>query len=622
MLFHSTDRFSNGSNCTKYLNLFPSGEIQTKINIDREFFIETTNKDTMTCVVEYKSAGSNTKQSIIVTIAIKDVNDVIPRFFGLQQPEDNRTAYENLMNGSIVLYLMPYDLDNGDNGTVDFSIIKGNEENYFKLRSPVTGDSSNDKVLCINNELDYEHIPEFNLTFKISDHGNPPLVSYQHLLIHVIDVNDQDPTFTISQFYFDVPEDHPIGRDHPFGRVNASDQDSPTHAQIFYLLKESSDTFEVNITTGELYLIQSLDYDRGTTTMTFSVVARNPGMKVGTTAEIEVGILDVNDEVPFLDTINPMSVYENTANVTLFHAIYKDLDKESPNNQINESISVSLSPPISFIIASTKAFKDLNLFVITIAVNEALDREITPVLNMTFIVSDSGSNPLTSSTTISIEVLDLNDNAPQFTLDRFSGKALEVSIPDRYILTVTAVDPDLGVNAEFQFSISKVAPVDALDWFSINASTGDVYLVKQPSYSKVQGLVEVFVTATDNAGNSNTTVVEISIIPPFTFEPNSFQNYSNIDLIGSSTVYIEFRTDDYNSSQLILYQRSSEQQSVEAYLQLIGSKIVYSNGSQQIETTFEFQPNKWYSVLIEMVRMTKWTNYNYLFEMCFAFLDE
>lgn len=595
-------RFANGSNCTKYFSLFSSGEIQTKINIDREYFIETTDKDTITCVGEYKGGTSNgaagTKLSLIVTISIKDVNDVVPKFFGLQQPIDNRTVYENLRKGSIVLYLMPYDLDNGANGTVNFTIIEGNEEDYFKLRPPVSGDNSPDRVLYLNKDLDYEQIPVFNLTFKITDHGETPLVSYQYLLIHLIDVNDEDPAFPVSQFYFDVPEDHPVGRDHPFGRVNATDQDSATHAEIFYLLVGSSDVFEVNITTGELYLLQSLDYDAGAPTLSFSVDARNPGMKTGTNAEIEVTVLDVNDEVPKLIQITPTAIFENETSFDIT-AIYQDSDMESPNNQIVNA-SVSFSSPVEYQIFLLGGGP---LYFIRIIANYTLDREKTPVLNATIFVTDNGLSPLTSITTVSIEIIDANDNAPQFTQEKFLGKVLEVSEPERYVLTVTAIDPDYKENAEFEFMISEVTPPIAQDWFTIDSITGDIYLVKKPSYSSVEGQVDINVTARDHAGNSNWTVVEISVIPPITFEPNSFQEYSNINLVGSSTVYIEFRTDRSNSSLLLLYQRSIDQQSplLEAYLQLIENKMVYSNGSNEIEKTFDFQSNKWYSVLIETV---------------------
>ena len=591
----------------KYFNLLPSGEIQTKINIDRESLVETNMDDSITCLVDYV-AGDTSKQLLIVTIDVEDVNDVVPSLFGLQHPVENLTIFENLKIGNVIRYLMPYDLDKGLNGTVNYTIIKGNEEKYFELRSPAAGgESSPDRLLYLNRELDYGQTPLFNLTLRIIDKGVNPLMSFQQIVIHVIDVNDQTPVFPISNFYFDVSEDHPVGKDNPFGRVNATDEDSAAHAQIFYQLSRTSfleygDLFTVNTTTGELYTLRSIDFDRDNPSeYTFSVEARNPGSASGTTAEIKVTIIDINDEKPIFkaincpEKVNCQELKENFSMEQVFAATYTDDDKYAPNNEIF-NVFLLFTPNINHTEPTLQKIGDISF--IHFKIQQLLDREETPTVNLTIFVTDNGVPPQTSEETmVTFTVTDENDSPPQFTQDRYTGKVAEAAKPSWYVLTVFAEDPDIGPNKEFVYLIQDTNPNVAEGWFGIDPSSGDITLLKSPDYYAVDGEVELTVVAIDNGSNSDSTIVEISILPSVTFQPNSFHEYSGIDLIGSSVVYLELRTDRNYSNALLLYQYSNADSSPTS-LQLLNNKIVYSTASATIETAVTLQQNKWYSILL------------------------
>ena len=605
MYYNCFCRFHNDSAesqvlCSEYLNLLPAGEIQTKIDIDREALVETTDNENLTCLVNYKDDQDNSL-SLIICVMIEDINDIVPSLFGLQQ---NITIFENLPIGQVIKYLMPFDLDKGLNGTVNYTIVQGNEMEYFRLRSPSSeGDASPDRLLYLEKELDYEATPVFNLTFLITDQGANPLTSHQNLVIFVADVNDQVPTFD-SNFHFDIPETFPIGTDDPFGRVNATDEDSPTHAQIFYSLSQSSmkysDIFDVNTTTGDLYLLQSIDYDTSEQTVyIFSVEARNPESASGTHAEITVTITDVNDEQPTLNVpLNIEKIPENTI-PDLIVATYIDNDKDSPNNEII-NVSVSFSPPVIHSVPAIQSFQGQSFYFIRIKINQTLDREKTPFINLTIFVTDNGIPSQTSETSFTITVTDENDNAPQFNDTASSGKVSESSKPDRYVLTVAAYDVDNGTNGEFHFAITGATPAVAESWFDINPVTGDIYLVDEVDYYiAINGRVELEVSAIDHGTNSNTntTIVEIIILPSITFQPNSFQEYSNVDLIDSTIIYLEFRTDRNDTNALLLYQYSSVT-STATSLQIIDNKLVYLNGNNMIEKPISLLQNQWYSILI------------------------
>lgn len=50
----------------------------------------------------------------------------------------------------------------------------------------------------------------------------------------------------------------------------------------------------------------------------------------------------------------------------------------------------------------------------TIRTTEVLDREVTDQYHLTLIVMDTSNNPLVATTTVIIDVTDINDNCPEF----------------------------------------------------------------------------------------------------------------------------------------------------------------------------------------------------------------
>ena len=544
--------------------------------------------------------------SLLVTFNIQDINDVVPTFFGLNHPVHTLNIFENLATGQPIEILMPYDLDKGANGTVNYTIIKGNEDGYFELHR-ILGDNerSPDRILYLAKKLNRKNVQSYNITFRIADQGPNQLTSTQQLLIKVQNVNVEIPSFN-DKYSFEVPEDQPVGKDYSFGRINATDDDSAIHSQIFYFFDNSSqfrDLFAVNVTTGELYLLKSIDYDSASSypiEYEFHVEARNPASLVGTDAHICVTIIDVNDEIPRLidQGFNKYEIQENE-NFYQFVAAFKDNDKHIPNNNISNG-TVSFVPNVAHSEVTVEYEKDHHFYFLFFKITEPLDREKTPYFELTISVADKGTPPLTSHTNVTINVTDINDNAPQFTEERFIGKIAKASEPKKYVLTISARDPDEGINGRFYFMIDSVSPDTAWNWFSINASSGQLFLTANRSYiSDVNGKIEINVSAKDygNDMKTNKTTVEVTVIGSITLQPNAFQEYSKIDLISSSIVYVEFRTDRNESDALLLYQHSNSFQQ-RATLQIKDKKLVYSSNNNVLENDVHLYQNRWYSALI------------------------
>ena len=507
------------------------------------------------------------------------------------------SVYENLNPGQIITYIVPVDLDAGPNGTVSVQITNGNDEGFFRLGPPEK--DTNDRFFYLNKSVNYETHHYFNLTLELHDHGNPPLSATQYIVINITDLNDEAPTFPQREFIFNITEDHSVGSANPIGSLDAIDDDSTTHSQIFYQIIEDGsidttalDYFAVNATTGEVYLIQSLDYERDTQhEYSFKVEARNPGKPYGNDATVKVIVLDAND-APVITLYNPV-LYENENNFTFFFH-FQDTDSQPPNN-LHNNTTILFDPPISHGPVRITTISEGNVFV-SVTVTQPLDREQYQVLFIRVTSKDNGKPPLSTTRNFTISIWDINDNAPQFTENKYYGRIAASSKPTKSVLKVSASDPDNGCNGTFNFSLISVSPSEAQTWFNIDAQTGVINLISDPNYKLVNGSIKLQISATDNGNDSltNTTSVDIFISPPVTFQPISFQQYNGYNLLTSNLIYLEFKTGEKDA--LLLYQYTD---SNFISIEIVNSHVVCSTDSHQTTNNVTLVVNKWYSLLLD-----------------------
>lgn len=595
-------RFSVNSDdqCNEYFRVVPeTGEIQTIKSIDREKVVSTGNSDTIQCSLSYDPNNGNPSQQLSVSFMILDENDENPMFFGLDHPIHVLNIYENIPVDQPIVYLMPIDYDNGENGTVQFEILSGNEGNYFDLVLPV-GENSDvpDRLIALKSNLDHESNPMFNFTIRLQDMGSPPLQTIQYIVINIQDINDEVPLFTTSSFSFEVPENHSVGKLHPFGVINATDFDSGVHSQIFYQLDHSgsiddvSDFVAVNTTTGELYLLRSLNFDKILQhTFYFRIEARNPGSPSGTNADITLVVTDVNDEVPYIveDGLH-QSVEENLAS-QLIRVLYKDDDIAENDHSIGE-INVTFHPPVTHLkpnLIETEAAITL----ITVNITERLDHEQDPVIIMTVTLTDKGTPSLTSHTNVTITVTDVNDNPPLFSQSLYNGRISALSQPRRLITAVQATDADIGDNGRVTYSLEEAKPFFVMPWFEIDSDNGDIWLAVKPNYTLATVNLTVFAQDHGITSMNSTATVVISIIPPISFQPLSFQLYRGIDLISATVFYLEFLTDKTNASLLYQYNQDTD---TYAKLEVHNGKVEFYNGAIYKNSRI-IGANVWYSVM-------------------------
>ena len=95
---------------------------------------------------------------------------------------------------------------------------------------------------------------------------------------------------------------------------------------------------------------------------------------------------------------------------------------------------------------------------------------------------DGGSPPKVGMLRVNITILDANDNSPQFEKSNYNFTIKEDIPVNSTILTLRALDRDIGANGHVIYKISTNQLESVQSLFRINQDTGDLIIVKQLIY--------------------------------------------------------------------------------------------------------------------------------------------
>ncbi len=276
--------------------------------------------------------------------------------------------------------------------------------------------------------------------------------------ITVLDVNDNEPIFDAVTYFVNVSEDEVVGRE--IAIIAASDLDSGLNGMFSFSILPDSDPetqFSIQMfsdTEGNLSVAKALDRE---TTAEYNLVILATDFGEPTRSSnrtVYVTVLDVNDNSPNFDRLEYFgNVAENFFNATLDKAIPDLVIVVSDTDAGNNSVVT-----LELLNASTLPFELYQSGnVTTILVTGELDRETVASYQLTVVARDNGSPlQLTNSTTVTITINDVNDNAPMFSLDNPIMVLVEEDLPAGTVVTqITATDNDTGANGEIRYDIAE-----------------------------------------------------------------------------------------------------------------------------------------------------------------------
>uniref|UniRef100_A0A8C1S716 Cadherin-related family member 1a n=1 Tax=Cyprinus carpio TaxID=7962 RepID=A0A8C1S716_CYPCA len=235
----------------------------------------------------------------------------------------------------------------------------------------------------------------------------------------------------------------------------------------------SKEYFRVHPKSGAVTLIEELDREAQDEIEVF--VSISDGLnKVA--EKVSVFVMDANDERPQFQ--NMPSIVDVPENTTSGNSIYKvqAVDRDTGSGGSVTYFLQSSEP-------STKFAIDHHSGVLRIKPGETLDYEKSRTHFITVVAKDGGGiykgkhQVMSSSATLTINVIDTQDTPPVFVGTPYFGYVYEVSSPGSEIFTVFAKDGDMDNPNPIMYSIDSGA--DGV--FAINKTSGCIILKVYPA---------------------------------------------------------------------------------------------------------------------------------------------
>ena len=441
-----------------------------------------------------------------VVVTILDENDNRPEF---SNSLFFASIEENMLPNSPVIQLNATDADISVNAEITYTVESSTPENHFGI-NPTTGQ------LYTLQLLDRENISEYLVTILATDSGVPALSTSVQVNVSVQDTNDLAPVFVGTPYLVQV-EENSLQSGAIF-TVQADDGDVLTNAEIFFTLAgvepEITGAFEINETSGELFLMQSLNAE-ASLIYSLTVVADNgPALPEQVTeVTVTVIVLDQNDNQPQFrqeDYVTTISEDMGNGSVVIQLEAF-DLDATDTNSRLMFEITGGFNTSLFTIDAISGI----------ITVEGLLDRESEPTHILEVTVFDSGSPAMSSTATVTIILQDFNDNVPVFEQSAYTFTVVENQPEMTSIGQVRANDLDLQViSYYFQENVTDGSS------FSINLTTGELFSAAVFD-REAQEVYSFIIVATDNgiaiertaAVLANVTVLDQNDVPPAFFLP-------------------------------------------------------------------------------------------------------
>ncbi|XP_073212229.1 protocadherin gamma-A12-like isoform X16 [Lepidochelys kempii] len=465
-----------------------------------------------------------------IRIIVEDANDNAPVF---TQSVYKVNVLENVSIDTLLVTVNATDLDEGMNAEVTYSFRKISEKasDIFQL------DSKTGK-LTVTGHLDFEESELYEIEVQARDGRG--LSARTRVSLVLMDVNDNAPEITVTSLISSIPEDSPEGTVIAFLKVG--DADSRENGEVICSipgnlpcrLQKLFDNYYSLVTDRTLDREQVSDYN-------VTITATDGGTPaLSTTTFFLLKVLDKNDNPPvFSQTLYTSYITENNPKgAPIFTLKANDADWEE-NARVTYSVTEGQIQGIPL-----SSFISINSETGALYALRSFDYEQFREIRFQVQAQDGGSPPLSSNVSVTLFILDQNDNSPHilhpsFPTDGSTGVELapRSSEPGYLVTKVVAVDADSGQNAWLSYQLLRATEPGL---FSVGLHSGEIRTAR--SFADKDALKQSLVVLVKDNGQpplsatATVTVVVADSIPEILSDLSSLS--APADPQSSLTLYL------------------------------------------------------------------------------------
>ncbi|KAK1800269.1 hypothetical protein P4O66_000319 [Electrophorus voltai] len=538
-----------------------------------------------------------TKKSLLVQVY--DINDNVPWF---KQPSYTVYLTENNAPGASVFTVTAQDADVDQNSYLSYSILESVIQ-AMPVSTYMSINSDNGNIYALRS-FDHEELRSFNMVIQAEDAGFPSLCANVTVNVFILDQNDNAPVIISPLSENGTVATEAVPRSADVGylvvQITATDADEGQNSRLFYQVMQATDPslFSVGLYTGEIRTIRRMVEkdptrhrlvimlkDNGqpplsaTTSIILSVVDSVP--KPASTGEtlkvlcretvdnVDTSIYEavpeywtwrsnavtrysIPEEIPEGSVVTNLAadlgldarslperktssscflkmdvIIEYPIRIFNIELEIMDINDNSPQfrrERITLDISESATPGERFSLTnavdadvgenSIKKYylSDSDEFTIDIqsgsdgtkyvdlVLKDTLDREKQAVHNLILTAVDGGTPARSGTASVVVQVLDTNDNSPQFDRQVYSVDLIENASIGTLVMQLNATDLDEGTNAALTYSYTLYTSEKTQEKFSLNPNTGEIRVKDVIDFEEIKSF-DMYVEAKDNAAN-------------------------------------------------------------------------------------------------------------------------
>nr|XP_006816087.1 PREDICTED: neural-cadherin-like [Saccoglossus kowalevskii] len=472
-----------------YFTINPrTGEIELIKPLDRD---ERAVYHIVAMATENSGRGESTTADVI--IGLYDINDRAPEF--LHKPYVF-SVEEMAATDTIVSTMTATDLDDPNEldhvSIKEYNITQNDDNEIFAI------DSAGMITVLNSTALDREVAPYYEIVVKATDKLG--LTGSATATIFLSDINDETPRFTNDLYYAELYENMVAGDD--VYVVSAMDNDVNKNVTFFIVNGDSTSHFDIEagpvMNTATVKLTRSLNIS--TDPEQYNLTLKVSDGIFESDSSLILRLVDANLYDPEFAELNYQFASEENAGTEEYIGTVVATDSDRVGDNSN----------ITYMISENSEIFDIDGMTGVITLSGSLDREEKEQYNLTIFAVDHGSPPRTGTTLCTINVTDINDNAP--TLDEHSRNALikENVATQQFVITIRAIDADVDHGWPFSFTLS-----DENDRFTLlengDGETANITTTNTTFDREEQAFYYLPITITDSGNMTETSTVTVVI---------------------------------------------------------------------------------------------------------------